>query len=62
MITFCSSQAQYLVPSNLMLLILLEVLMQEPYFWCLNDGFGITMECDSGWCGDNRGSFLGCDH
>ena len=48
MITLGNSQAQYLVPFHLrMQSILLEVL-QEPYFWCLNDGYGITMDCDSG--------------
>lgn len=31
-----------------LLVLLLAMCTQEPYFWCLNDGFGITMECDSG--------------
>eukprot|EP00435_Cladocopium_sp_Y103_P065929 s642_g28.t1 len=31
-----------------LLVLLLAMCTQEPYLWCLNDGYGITMDCDSG--------------
>jgi len=41
-----------------LLFLLMAMCTQEPYLWCLNDGYGVTMACDSGQ--DRLGFYTFC--